>query len=181
MLASVAAAALAAALGATTYTVDPGASAVRFHLHHKMHAVDASTSRIEGKALVREDGKVQVMVRVPVASFDSGDGNRDTHMRETLESARFPFVVYKAVTSLVLPAASGKPVDVRLDGELDFHGVKRPLALPARITFEKDGSALVRSRFEVNLEAHGIERPALLFVKVDENVQLEVELRLRPG
>ena len=181
MLASAAAVALAAALGATPFTVDPAASAVRFHLHHKMHAVDARSTQIEGKALLGDDGRVQAMVRVPVASFDSGDGNRDSHMRETLESAKFPFVVYKAVTSLVLPAAAGKPVEAELQGELDFHGVKRPLAVPAQITFEKDGSALVRARFPVNLEAHGIERPSLLFVKVDENVELDVQLKLRGG
>ncbi len=175
-----AAVALATALAATPFAVDPAASVVKLHLHHKMHPVDARSSEIEGKALLGDDGKVQAMVRIPVASFDSGDGNRDSHMRETLEAAKHPFVVYKAVTSLG-PHPAGRPVDAQLQGELDFHGVKRPLAVPATITFEKDGSATVRSRFAVNLEAHRIERPSLLFGKVDENVELDVELRLRPA
>jgi hypothetical protein len=33
----------------------------------------------------------------------------------------------------------------------------------------------------VNLESHRIERPALLFVKVDENVQLDVKLVFTAG
>ena len=72
------------------YVVDPGASVVRFHLHHKMHEVDGRSSKIEGKAVLGDDGKVMTMVRIPSASFDTGDGNRDSHMRETLEAAKFP-------------------------------------------------------------------------------------------
>ena len=176
-----AAAVLAASLAATTYTLDPAASVVKFHLHHPMHAVDGRSSQIEGKAVLGDDGKVMTMIRIPAASFDSGDANRDSHMRETLESSKYPFVVFKGVTSLVMPVAHGKAVDAKLDGELDFHGVKRPISIPAQITLEKDGAAVVTSKFVVNLESHRIERPALLFVKVDENVQLDVKLVLKAG
>ena len=171
---------LTASLSAA-YVVDPGASLVRFHLQHKMHEVDGRSSQIEGKAVLGDDGKVMTMVRIPAASFDSGDANRDSHMRETLESSKYPFVVFKGVTSLVMPVAHGKAVDAKLDGELDFHGVKRPISVPAQITLEKDGAAVVTSKFVVNLESHRIERPALLFVKVDENVQLDVKLVLKAG
>ncbi len=59
--------------------------------------------------------------------------------------------------------------------------MKRPLSVPATISLGEDGSALVHARFPVNLEAHQIERPSLLFVKVDENVELDVQLKLRAG
>jgi polyisoprenoid-binding protein YceI len=180
MLAAVAAT-LALAASATTYSVDPSASVMKFHLHHKMHAMDAQSSKIEGKAVLGDDGKVMAMVRIPTATFDSGDGNRDSHMRETIESGKYPYVVYKGVTSLAVPPARGKAIDAKLDGELDFHGVKQPLSVQAQLTFEQDGSVTVRAKFPVNLEAHKIERPSLLFVKVDENVQMDAELRLRPG
>jgi hypothetical protein len=38
---------------------------------------------------------------------------------------------------------------------------------------------VVTAKFPVNLEAHQIERPSLLFIKVDENVELDVELKLK--
>ena len=180
MLPLAAALALAASASAT-YVVDPAASVVRFHLHHKLHEVDGRSTQIEGKAVLAEDGRVLAMVRIPAATFDSGDANRDSHMRETLETGKFPYVVFKGVTSLVVPVAHGKPLDARLEGELDFHGVKRPLAVPAQISLADDGGATVRARFPVNLEAHRIERPSLLFVKVDENVELDVQLVLRPA
>ena len=160
------------------YVVDPGASVVRFHLHHKMHEVDGRSSKIEGKAVLGDDGKVMTMIRIPSASFDTGDGNRDSHMRETLEVSKFPFVVFKGVTSLTVPVAFGKPLEAQLQGELEFHGVKQPLSVPAQISLGQDGGAVVKAKFPVNLEAYRIERPSLLFVKVDENVLLDVELKL---
>ncbi len=169
---------LSSSLGASTYAVDPGASVVKFHLHHKMHEVDGRTSQIEGKAILGDDGKVMTMIRIPVASFDTADANRDSHMRETLETSRFPYLVFKGVTSLAVPVAHGKPLDARLDGELDFHGVKRPLSVPAQIALTKDGAS-VSAKFPVDLDAHQIERPALLFIKVDQQVHLDAELKLR--
>jgi polyisoprenoid-binding protein YceI len=181
MLQPLAAVVLSAALSASTYTVDPAGSVVKFHLHHKMHEVDGRSSQIEGKAVLGDDGKVMTMVRIPVASFDTADANRDSHMRETLDASRFPYVVFKAVTSLTVPVTYGKDLDARLEGELDFHGVKRPLSVPAKLSLTQDGTAVVKAKFPVNLEAHQIERPSLLFVKVDENVELDVQLKLKGG
>ena len=172
---------LSATLSAGTFVVDPGGSVVKFHLDHKLHEVDGQSKQIEGKAVLGDDGKVMTMIRIPAASFDTGDANRDSHMRETLDVARFPFVVFKGVTSLTVPVAHGKALDAKLEGELEFHGVKQPLAVPAQISIAPDGNAVVKARFPVNLEAHKIERPSLLFIKVDENVQLDVELKLEAG
>jgi polyisoprenoid-binding protein YceI len=174
--------ALLALLAAATpapgaFTVDPAGSVVRFHLDHKMHKVDGRSTQVEGKAIVGDDGKVMTMVRIPAASFDTGDGNRDSHMRETLEISKYPFVVFKGVTSLTVPVSQGKPVETKLQGELDFHGVKRPLEVPVQISFGPDG-ATVKTKFAVSLEAHRIERPSLLFVKVDDQLLMDVELRL---
>jgi len=164
---------------AGAYVVDSGGSVVRFHLHHKMHEVDGRSSQIEGKVVLGDDGKVMAMIRMPASSFDTGDANRDSHMREALEAAKFPYVVFKGVTNLIIPVAYGKPIETKLQGELEFHGVKQPLTVPAEISLAQDGSAVVKARFSVNLESHRIERPSLLFIKVDENVLLDVELKLK--
>jgi polyisoprenoid-binding protein YceI len=161
--------------------VDPAASVVKFHLDHKLHKVDGRSSSIEGKAIVGEDGKVMTMIRIPVSSFDTGDANRDSHMRETLEAAKHPHVVLKGVTSVTVPVAHGKPVETRLQGELDFHGVKQAVTVPVEVSFQPDGGALVRAKFQVSLEAHKIERPSLLFVKVEDQLVMNVELKLRPA
>lgn len=180
MIVPLAAALLASSLSASTFVVDPGASVVKFHLHHKMHEVNGTSKQIEGKAILGDDGKVMTMIRIPAASFDTADANRDSHMRETLEASKYPFVVFKGVASFTVPVAYGKPIETRLEGELDFHGVKRPLSVPAKISITQDG-AVVQARFPVDLEAHKIERPSLLFIKVDQNVELDAQLKLKAG
>jgi polyisoprenoid-binding protein YceI len=167
-----------AAAGQRVLVVDPATSVVRFHLDHKLHETDGRSAAIEGKAVVGEDGKVLAMIRIPIASFETGDGNRDSHMRQALEASRFPHVVFKAVTSLTVPVGHGKALDAKLRGELELHGVKRTMEIPAQVSFDREGGAVVKASFPVSLEAHGIERPSLLFVKVDDQLLVEVELRL---
>jgi polyisoprenoid-binding protein YceI len=174
----------AVALGASdpqSYAVDAAQSVIKFHVDHKLHATDGSSRSIEGKAVVQPDGKVLAMVRVPVASFDSGDANRDSNMRETLESSKHPFVVLKGVTSLVMPAALGKPIETKIQGELEFHGVKRPIEVPVTVQFANDGSAIVKGKMTVSLDAYKIDRPSLLMIKLDDDAKIEFELKLRKG
>ena len=130
---------------------------------------------------MQPDGKVLAMVRVPVASFDSGDANRDSNMREVLESSRFPFVVLKGTTSLVMPAGAGAAIPTKLEGELEFHGVKQRVEVPATLEFAADGSACVRGHVELSLDAYRIERPSLLMIKLDDLCKIDFDLKLKKG
>jgi polyisoprenoid-binding protein YceI len=161
--------------------VDPGASSLTYRIVHKLHRVEGRSTRVEGKAVVQADGKVLAMVRVPVSTFDSGDGNRDAHMQEAVESGKFPFAVVKGVASLPAGALGGpRPatLDVKLSGEVDFHGVKQPIDAPISVTLEQGGRVRVKGDLPVSLDAHGVERPSLLFVKVEDTCHVEVDLLL---
>ena len=172
----------AAPAGTRTFGVDPARSTVRYHIVHKLHRVSGASSSIEGKAVLRPDGTVLSMVRVPIASFDSGERNRDADMREAVEARKFPFVVFKGTARLdgkVLPAAQPATVQANMDAEVELHGVKKPVVVPLTIELSPDGTARARGSFEVSLDAFGIERPSLLFVKVDDACRIEVDLALR--
>ncbi len=159
-------------------SVDPAASVVRFHVNHKLHEVDGASKSIEGKVVLEPDGRVLAMVRIPIASFDSGDANRDSHMRETLEAGRFPYVVFKGVSTAVALAAQGRTTPT-LKGELEFHGVKQPVEVPVSVELGRDGSAKVKGKMRISLEAYRIERPSLLFVKLDDECAIELDLVLK--
>jgi polyisoprenoid-binding protein YceI len=165
------------------FAVDPAASTVRYHVVHKLHVVDARSSRIEGKAVLQPDGKVLAMVRLPVSSFDSGDGNRDAHMQEVLETGKFPFVVFKGVArvdrSALAAASRPLPVQVRMAGELELHGVRKAVEVPVTLEFRPDGTVAVHGSFEVSLDAYAIQRPSLLFVKVDDGCRIDLDLVAR--
>jgi hypothetical protein len=133
---------------------------------------------IEGKAIIGRDGRVVCMVRAPVSSFRSGDGNRDSHMLEVLEASKYPFVVWKGIVQLE-PGQAVPPGGLTMQGELQFHGVTQRAAVPLTVEAAEDGTLRVRGRFDVNLDAHRIERPALLFVKIDETAGIDFELVLK--
>ncbi len=112
--------------GSQSFTLDPAASTVTYHVVHKLHHVEGRSASLEGKAVLQPDGKLLAMVRAPVSSFDSGDRNRDTHMLEVMETDKFPFVVVKGVAqldgALLAVAQKATTVQVPLQAEVELHG-----------------------------------------------------------
>jgi polyisoprenoid-binding protein YceI len=162
------------------FDVDPGSSNVRYTVIHKLHRVEGVSHEIEARAAVKEDGQVLAMVRVPVTSFRSGDGNRDEHMIEAVEAGKFPFVVFKGIARLgasrAVPAAP-----VTMNGEVDLHGVSTPLTVPLSLAVQPDGSVRAHGSFDVSLDAHHVQRPSLLFVRIEDDCHVEFDLVLRSG
>jgi len=156
--------------------VDANSSTIRYHVDHTLHHVEGASRQIEGKTQSRADGNLLAMVRAPIASFTSGDSNRDAHMLEVLDADRFPDVIFRGIARLP-PQGPAGPVELK--GEVDFHGKKAPVTLVLTVEPQPDGTLRARGSFDVSLEAHQVERPALLFVKVADACKIEVDLLLR--
>ncbi|BDG10003.1 YceI family protein [Anaeromyxobacter paludicola] len=171
---------LAAALPAGSFSVDAPASEVRYTIVHKLHQVHGVSREAEARAVVKEDGTVQAMARVPVVSFRSGDGNRDEHMLEAMEAGKFPFVVFKGIAHLG-PSRELPAGPVPFEGEVELHGVTTPLQVPLTLAPQPDGSVRATGAFEVSLDAHHVQRPSLLFVKIEDGCRVELDLRMRGG
>ena len=90
---------------------------------------------------------------------------------------------------LVKETAAGKTFDARVSGNLDLHGVTRPVEVSARLSYlpesEKTKTRLpgnllaVRAEFEVPLADHGITGPQgreIIGAKVGEVITIEVSL-----
>ena len=172
---------LAAASDGRTYVVDPASSSVAYHVVHPFHGVTGRSSSIEGKAVVFPEGKVLAMVRVPVASLDSGVGNRDSNVRDAVEEGRFPFLVFKGTAQLD-PAEIASPpftIQTSMGGELEMHGVKRAVTVPLEIQLSTNGTGRARGSFQVSLAAFGVERPSLLLLRIDDTCRIDVDLVLR--
>src|SRR4051794_32381102 len=96
---------------------------------HKLHEVVGTTHQIEGRALVGDDGNAKVQVRAKVATFDSGNSNRDAHMRESTHEAAHPYASVKGTISGVKwPLAA--PGDATLKGTVELNGEKQPVEVP---------------------------------------------------
>ncbi len=162
----------------STYALDPTRSTIRYTVVHRLHEVQATSHEVEGRVLVREDGAALAQVRASVASFRSGDGNRDSHMLEVVQAGQFPFVTVK----VVLPVGLARELPAKplvAEGEVDFHGVKRRTTFPVTVSRQPDGSIRATGTFDVSLDTHGVERPSLLFVKVDDACRVDFDVGLR--
>jgi polyisoprenoid-binding protein YceI len=166
---------LALAAGPRLFAIPPGGAKLSYDVVHKLHEVKADSTAAEGKAAVSPDGTVQAMVRVPVSSFMSGDGNRDEHMLETLEASRFPTVTLKLVGKVKPPETFPATVTATFKGELELHGQKNAETVEVTIAFASAGEARVTTRLTVSLDRYKIERPSLLFVKLDDPCKVEVD------
>lgn len=166
----------AAPADARLYATDGGASFLTYKVVHKLHEVHAEARAVEARALVGADGTVQVMARVPVSSFRSGDANRDEHLLEVVGAASHPYVSFKGVGHVDVPATLPATVTMQVKGEVDFHGVLRPETIPVTVVFNPEGTVRVRGSFTLSLDRYQVERPSLLFVKIDDDCAIGLDL-----
>jgi len=165
-------AALAQETPATFYGVKDGS--ITYVLVHKLHEVHGTSRKLEGVAKLQPGGPTLVQVRVPVASFDSGNSNRDSHMREATHEAAHPYVEVKGTLPPLQLPLSG-PTQLPLEARIDLNGESERQTIPVTLTPEGSG---IRAKFSfpVSLEAHHVERPELLLVKVDDKVTIDGNL-----
>jgi polyisoprenoid-binding protein YceI len=167
---------------ALSYAVASGESTISYDVVHKLHKVRGISKKVDGKARILPDGKVQVMVRVPVESFDSSNVNRDEHMKETVEAARFPQVELKALADgFTMPTTFPATVDKTFKVQLSFHGIAKAMDVPVRLVFDSADHVKAHASMSVSFDEFKIERPSLMFVKVDDAIKIEADIVLSKG
>jgi len=160
------------------FTVHSEKSRLVYHVVHKLHRIEGVSKGVEGKARVLPDGTAQVQVQTKVAEFDSGNENRDAHVKEAVEAVRYPVVVFKGVASGVQLPEKGQKLNLTLKGELTFHGVTRPIEVPLTLERVDEQRLTADSTFSISLTEFKVERPELLLVKVDDKLDLVMSLSL---
>ena len=133
------------------------------------------------KARRLPNDRVQVELRVPAESFKTGNVQRDSAMRESIQAAQFPEVELKAVGEVPWPTEFPFETEETFNAQLDFHGQKQELKVPVKLTFQDASHLSAHASFQVSLESFGIERPSLMFVKVDDPLTIEADVAFVPG
>jgi polyisoprenoid-binding protein YceI len=153
-----------------TFRVLKGESKISYHLHHPMHEINGVSQDFDCSVILSGDTvRSQIQVRARVASFNSGNSNRDSHMLEMLDGLKYPFVEF---TSDSL-RHEGK--DYRVFGQLTFHGIKHPLIFLVTPTYLKD-KAEIKGGFTILLSDYKVERPSLLFVPTAEDLHIDLDV-----
>ena len=176
-------------LGAQEFHVDTGARrVVRFVSRAPIEDFEGVTERIDGFVVVPAGGlKTGLMAdgsefyfEVDLASLDTGIGLRNRHMRESyLETDAYPYATYSGRVVRV-DAVAGGSFRATVAGELEIHGIRRPLDIPCDLTPEGTGYR-VGCAWSVKLSEHDVRIPRLMFMKINEEIRLEVDFAVRPA
>src|SRR5690606_37948067 len=127
------------------------------------------TSRAVGGTLqidLDDPSRSRIEVVVPVASFDSGNSNRDSNMLDTVEEERYADVRFASSAVTVdrwQPTADGYAGAWRVRGALTFHGQTHEIEIP--VTVRVAGRAFeATTRFPISLERFRVDRPRLMLM-----------------
>ena len=172
---------------AAPFVVVPGApSRVEFQSKAPTETFTGKTNQVSGivdidPAAIAD--AIAVTIEVDMASFDTGIALRNRHMTENhLHTEKHPKSVFTGGKLSDLSGrdlSNGKRVTGTIEGELELHGVKKPIS--ARLELWLDGDRLrTVARFSVVLADFGIPRPQFLMMKLGEKQLVTVDLVAKP-
>lgn len=174
---------------AIEYNVDTAAAnRVRFVSEAPIETFEGVTRRIDGYVAWKGDSLTpggsyegsQVYLEVELDALDTGIGLRNRHMRENyLETDRYPYASYQG-RIVAVDSAEGGALSVKSMGKLAIHGVKRDLEIACVVT-PAGGGYRIQGAFEVRLPDFGIAIPSLMFLKINETVDLDLDFHVRPA
>lgn len=123
-----------------------------------------------------------VQLELLVAQLDCGNGTMNDHMRDALKAKEFKVIRYALGGYSVGAQAPDGRVPLKLKGELELAGQKRPVELTAMATPAADGSLRVQGSYALKMTEWGVKPPSLMFgaMKVGEVVTIKYDFTLVP-
>lgn len=113
-------------LTAGTWAIDPVHSSITFSVRHLVVSkVRGRFANFSGAVVVAEDGTPSVSAEIAVDSVDTGNEQRDAH----LKAADFFDVEKYPTAAFVSTAVRADGDDYVVDGDFTLHGVTKPVSL----------------------------------------------------
>jgi polyisoprenoid-binding protein YceI len=113
-------------LSAGTWAIDPVHSSINFSVRHLMVGrIHGRFDQFSGAITISEDGTPSVVAEVGVNSVDTGNEQRDAHIKaaDFFDVTQFPAATF--VSSAVRPDGD----DYVLEGDFTLRGVTKPVAM----------------------------------------------------
>ena len=146
-------------------------SRIEYRGNHPLHAWVGVSIEAKGSVSYNQDSKTgSVKVEVPLNSFDSKVSSRDSNMLYYTEALDYPLVIFESDKVLIDKSTA------LIEGRLTFHGVTQKIFLTA--AFNED-QKIVKGDFSILLSDYDVERPSLLFVKIDNKIDINYTFNLK--
>ena len=146
------------------------ASKITYYGSHYAHDWQGHSTGISGRILYDADDQTanRCSLRVDLTTFDSGNSNRDSNMLTYLDVFQYPDVMF------VSNDISVEGINASIKGKLTFHGITKDINLTADISFNDGFNA--EGSFIILLSEYEVERPALLFKKIADEMKLKFHI-----
>ncbi len=95
-----------------------------------------------------------------------------------IETEKYPTASFNGRIIEKVDFGTPGETEVRAKGILDIHGVKKERIIKCLLKIEAD-QLFATSKFNVNLDDHNITIPKLVFQKIAEEVQVNIEVNLK--
>lgn len=118
----------------------------------------------------------ELIVSMPIKSFQFSKKLMQEHFNENyMESDKYPKADFKGkiLDLKSFDLSKDGTYAVKVVGELSIHGVKKNRTIDASFTV-KGGVVTAYSKFKVVLEDHKVERPQIVWEKIAEVVDVDV-------
>ena len=167
---------------ATEFHVDKSRqNLVKFISDAPVEDIEGVTGNIDGYLFWEDSdtlGTSEIYFEVDLSTVDTGIGLRNRHMRENyLEIDKYPMTYFKGKLIRKTHEQSGI-LSVTAEGVMFIHGIEQKKSIQANLIPE-EGGFHIETNFSVALPDYDIEVPQLMFLKINENIQLELDFYLK--
>jgi len=159
---------IAVAQTTVKYGSDKSKSFITYGMVHPMHEWEGTSKEMNSVLLYNTETKKieKVAAAIPIATFDSQNANRDSHMMEVLEAIKFPNVTFSS-TSI-----TGVDNKLTVTGNLVFHGVTKSVIFEAVSKTTAEGIE-VSGAFSFLMTDYNIEIPSLMGMPAKNEITLK--------
>src|SRR6202166_3874422 len=146
-----------------------------YHVSHPLHQIEGVSHAARGKG-VCHSGQCELLIAVPVKSFDSADSNRDLHMLQVTRGGQFPMVTVRTR----LPEEASGSATVHADLEIQFAGqTARYTQVPFQLATQGN-QIRITGTIPATLADFKIDPPTLLTIPVKNEMPVSVDMIWRP-
>jgi polyisoprenoid-binding protein YceI len=154
---------------------------VKFISDAPMEDFEGTTSKIDGYMMNDGIDKLvgsEVYFEVDLNSVSTGIGLRDRHMREDyLHTDKYKLTSFKGKIATA-NKVSDTEYDFTANGKKFIHGVTKDITIKGNI-FKNGNGYKVKANWAIKLPDYNIEVPKFMFLRINEEIKLEVDFNLK--
>ena len=144
---------------------------VTYYGYHLLHDWKGTSNQVGGDFTFEPSlENFYGIISIPLKSFDSGNSNRDSNMLVYCRGIKYPDISFR-------PKEMIKDDNlVTINGVLEFAGNIQDLTTSANVKTISDSSFEAEGKFDIFLSKFDIERPSLLFTKIEDRISIEYKI-----